>query len=144
MIDETAKIDVQEEDDFKRQVIDRRMGVDRRQKSAQDSGYTGPDRRKADDERRCGFERRRGAGIRREEDRRSAEEGEMTQGQFEFIKAVEAYKKVNNKLFPTWTEVLEVIEQLGYRKCEPREVNLPNVPEPELWRPESETLRKAD
>ena len=124
------------EPDFTREVIDRRMGYDRRQKDAEATGYTGPERRSKSNERRTGLERRRGAGIRREEDRRSAEEGEMTQGQFEFIKAVEAYKRVNNKMFPTWTEVLEVIEQLGYRKCEPREIDLPNVPEPELWRPE--------
>jgi hypothetical protein len=62
----------------------------------------------------------------------------MTGEQFEFIRAVEAYKKVNHKLFPTWTEVLEVIMQLGYRKCEPREIDLPNVPEPGLWRPEAD------
>ncbi len=126
------------EEDFKREVIDRRLGHDRRRQSAEESGYTGPDRRKANDERRCGLERRRGAGIRRDEDRRSAEEGEMTEYQFEFIRAIEAYKKVNNKLFPTWTEVLEVMEQLGYRKCALREVNLPNVPEPELWTPDEE------
>lgn len=120
--------------DFKRDVVDRRMGVDRRQASREESGYTGPERRVAQD-RRSGLERRRGAGIRREEDRRSAEEGEMTQEQFEFIKAVECYKRVNNKLFPTWTEVLEVVQQLGYRKVEPREVDLPNVPEPDLWLP---------
>ena len=124
-----------DEEDFKREVVDRRMGLDRRQMSSDESGYKGPERRtaSADADRRTGLERRRGAGIRREEDRRSAEEGEMTQHQFEFIRAVEAYKKVNNKLFPTWTEVLEVVEQLGYRKCELREVDLPNVPEPELW-----------
>ncbi|MEM7806604.1 MAG: hypothetical protein AAF561_00665 [Planctomycetota bacterium] len=137
MSDNNASADYQEED-FEREVVDRRLGHDRRRQSAEESGYTGPDRRVAKDERRSGLERRRGAGIRREEDRRSAEEGEMTEHQFEFIRAIEAYKKVNNKLFPTWTEVLEVMEQLGYRKCELREVELPNVPEPELWRPESD------
>ena len=123
--------------DFLRNVVDRRVGLDRRQASAEEAGYTGPERR-AKSDRRCGLERRRGAGIRREEDRRSAEEGEMTAEQFEFIRAVEAYKRVNKKLFPTWTEVLEVMQQLGYRKCEPREVDLPNVPEPTLWRPEED------
>ena len=116
---------------FQRDVVDRRMGLDRRQSSREESGYAGPERRTL--ERRDTLERRRGAGIRRDEDRRSAEEGEMTDHQFEFIKAVEVYKRVNNKLFPTWTEVLEVVEQLGYRKCEPREVELENVPEPALW-----------
>ena len=130
--------------DANRNVVDRRLGLDRRQMSAEEAGYDGPDRRKKDvAERRTGLERRRGAGIRREEDRRSAEEGEMTEHQFEFIRAVEAYKKVNQKLFPTWTEVLEVVEQLGYRKCELRTVKLANVPEPELWTPEAEPVRKA-
>jgi hypothetical protein len=61
----------------------------------------------------------------------------MTPEQFEFIRAVETYKRVNHKLFPTWTEVLEVMLQLGYRKVEPRDIDLPNVPEPTLYRPDS-------
>ena len=77
-------------------------------------------------DRRSGLERRRGAGIRREEPRRAAEEGEMTDEQLQFVLAVEAYKKVNKKLFPTWTEVLEVIQQLGYRRVAEPTVNLPD------------------
>ena len=127
---------------FKRDVVERRAGVERRQMSREESGYDGPERRVAVD-RRSGLERRRGAGIRREEERRSAEEGEMTQEQFEFIKAIECYKKVNQKLFPTWTEVLEVMQQLGYRKVEAREVDLPNVPEPDLWLPADKPELKA-
>ena len=114
----------------KRDVVDRRAGLERRQQSAAESGYAGPDTRSGD--RRTGLERRRGAGIRREEDRRQAEEGEMTTEQFEFVMAIETYKKVNRKLFPTWTEVLEVIEQLGYRKVENRSMKLENVPEAPL------------
>jgi hypothetical protein len=122
---------------FKRDVVDRRTGLDRRRATAQEAGYTGPERRAEEPDRRSGLERRRGAGIRREEERRSAEEGEMTPEQFEFIRAVETYKRVNHKLFPTWTEVLEVMLQLGYRKVEPRDIDLPNVPEPTLYRPDS-------
>ena len=40
----------------------------------------------------------------------------MTDEQFEFIMAIDRYKRVNNRPFPTWTEVLEVIKALGYRK----------------------------
>ena len=58
----------------------------------------------------------------------------MTPEQFEFIMAIETYKKVNKRLFPTWTEVLEVIQQLGYRKVEARTIRLENVPEPERVR----------
>lgn len=117
-------------DEPTRSVVDRRLGLDRRQKSTAESGYTGPERRATD--RRTGLERRRGAGIRRADDRKSAEEGEMTAEQFEFVMAIETYKKVNKKMFPTWTEVLEVIQQLGYRKVEARSINLENVPEPSL------------
>ncbi len=56
----------------------------------------------------------------------------MTVEQFEFVKAIETYKKVNKRLYPTWTEVLEVMYQLGYRKVYARDMQLDNVPEPDL------------
>jgi len=111
-----------------RDVVDRRTGLDRRQNVT--ANYGGVERRAGD--RRTGLERRRGAGIRRDEERRSAEEGEMSAEQFEFVQAIETYKKVNKKLFPTWTEVLEVINQLGYRKIEQRTLKLDSVPEAPL------------
>jgi hypothetical protein len=46
--------------------------------------------------------------------------------------AIETYKKVNHRLYPTWTEILEIVNQLGYRKVEHRDIQLENVPEPEL------------
>ena len=72
-------------------------------------------------ERRSGLERRRGPGRRRSDDRRSAEEGEMTEEQFAFIMAINEYKQVNSRPFPTWTEVLDVIQALGYRKVAERQ-----------------------
>lgn len=75
----------------------------------------GSDRRGVVD-RRSGLDRRRGPGRRRSDTRRSAEEGEMTEEQFEFIMAINEYKKVNKRPFPTWTEVLDVIKALGYRR----------------------------
>lgn len=108
----------------------RRSGEERRKVVNGPSDYDGPDRRASGD---SGLERRRGPGLRRDDDRRSAEEGEMTAEQFEFIKAVETYKKVNKKMYPTWTEILEIFGQLGYRKVLAREVTLTNVPEPELY-----------
>ena len=56
----------------------------------------------------------------------------MTTEQFEFCLAIETYKKVNKKMFPTWTEVLEVITHLGYRKVMTRDIHLESCPEPEL------------
>jgi len=123
-----------ESSDRRETVVDRRTGMDRRQKTREESGYTGPERRAANNDRRTGLERRRGPGRRRSDDRRSAEEGEMSAEQFEFIMAIETYKKVNKRMFPTWTEVLEVILQLGYRKVERRNINLEDVPEPTIVR----------
>ncbi len=95
-------------DDRRDSVVDRRMGLDRRAQ-------------------RTGLERLRGPGRRRTDFAKSAEEGEMTSEQFLFLMAIDAYKRVNNKSFPTWTEVLEVVRKLGYRKTQPSELNLPNA-----------------
>ena len=77
---------------------------------------TGTDRRKSVLDRRLGLDRRRGPGRRRSDSRRKAEEGEMTEEQFEFIMAINEYKRVNRRPFPSWTEVLDIITALGYRK----------------------------
>jgi hypothetical protein len=119
--------------DRRKSAVDRRTGLERRQVSAEQSGYDGPERRSGTERRvPTGLERRRGPGRRLSDDRKSAEEGEMTAAQFEFVMAIQMYKKVNKRLYPTWTEVMEVIHQLGYRKVEHRDIKLENCPEPEL------------
>src|SRR5690242_732844 len=81
--------------DRRQNVVDRRMGVDRRVKSREESGYDGPERRAGVERRTAtGLERRRGPGRRRSDVRKAAEEGEMTAEQFEFVMAIETYKKV--------------------------------------------------
>lgn len=90
-------------------VVDRRLGLDRRS-SAQNPP--------------SGLERRRGPGRRLSDFTRAAEEGEMNREQFLFLMAIDAFKKANNKMFPSWTDVLEVIRLLGYRKTMPSELNL--------------------
>jgi hypothetical protein len=89
--------------DRRETVVDRRDGVVRREESAATST----------------FDRRRGPGRRRTDYRRDAEEGHMNEEQLEFIKAVDEYKRVNSRPFPTWTEVLDVMLFLGYRKVAP-------------------------
>ena len=87
--------------------------------SGDEVGYRGPERRQNVVDTRAhgtGLERRRGVGRRRDDFSKSAEEGEMTPEQFLFIKAIDAYKRMNGRPFPTWTEVLEVVRKLGYRK----------------------------
>jgi hypothetical protein len=124
--------------DRRQSVVDRRSGADRRQVSAEQSGYAGPQRRVSERRAGTGLERRRGPGRRRSDDRKAAEEGEMTGEQFEFVMAIETYKKVNKRMYPTWTEVLEVIRQLGYRKVTHRDIHLENCPEPELVKPKTD------
>ncbi len=91
--------------------------------------YTGRERRQDDRrgdrrgnvvERRTGMDRRRGPGRRRGEVRRAAEEGEITGELLEFIMAIDEYKKTNDRPFPSWSEVFEIIQYLGYRKVAPR------------------------
>jgi len=69
-----------------------------------------------------GAERGRGPGRRLSDFSRAAEEGELTDEQFLFLKAVEAFKLSNNKTYPSWTDVLEVVRLLGYRKTAPSEL----------------------
>lgn len=88
-------------------VVDRRTGIDRRQ-----IGHS------------TNLERRRGPGRRRTDFTRTAEEGEMNREQFLFLMAIDAFKQVNGKTFPSWTDVLEVIRKLGYRKTMPSELSL--------------------
>ncbi len=81
------------------------------------------ERRKSVVDRRLGLNRSRGPGHRRSEERRAAEEGEMNDEQFDFLMAIDRYKKENQRPFPTWTEVLEIIRALGYRKvAEPQDL----------------------
>ena len=94
-------------------VIDRRLGVDRRMIGAGEGA--------------TGLERRRSAGRRLSDFTRAAEEGEMTREQFLFLMAIDAFKKSNDRQFPTWTDVLEVIRLLGYRKTMPSELRLSNA-----------------
>lgn len=101
---ETATATDEQREDTRRSVVDRRSGADRR-------GAGGAEL--------SAFDRRRGPGRRRTDYRRDAEEGHMNEEQLEFIKAVDEYKRVNSRPFPTWTEVLDLILYLGYRKVAP-------------------------
>jgi hypothetical protein len=101
----------------------RRNRTDRRQQDAADRSdpnfverRAGEDRRHSVVDRRLGLDRRRGPGRRRSDDRKAAEEGQMSDEQFDFLMAIDEYKRANARPFPTWTEVLEVIKALGYRK----------------------------
>jgi len=58
----------------------------------------------------------RSQGVRVAPERKQAESGEMSDDQYEFMMAMAAYKEDNHRNYPTWTEALEVLKSLGYRK----------------------------
>jgi hypothetical protein len=64
-------------------------------------------------ERRSGKDRR--AERRRQIDPTTCER-EYTNEEIEFMKSMDQYKRENRRPFPTWSEVLEVLRALGYRK----------------------------
>lgn len=96
-------------------VVDRRRS-DRR---------SGEDRRKRQEpvavERRSGQDRRKGE-RRRLIDPTTCER-DYTPEEIEFMNAMDRYRREANRPFPTWSEVLEVLKCLGYRKvAEPTEL----------------------
>ena len=97
---------------------ERRAGEDRRKGGP--SNYCGPERRSGRDRRNAPERRLGGIAGRREEDRKAFEErienGELTLEEVEFIRAIDRYKRKYSRPFPTWSEVLLVIKQLGYTK----------------------------
>ena len=56
-------------------------------------------------------------------------ERDYTDEETAFMKAMERYKRENRRPFPTWSEVLEVLRSLGYRKVA-EETDLPGVKRP--------------
>ena len=99
----------------------------------------GQNRRKSVVDRRLGLDRRRGPGRRLTDERKFAEQGQMSDEQFEFLLAIDEYKRKNTRPFPTWTEVLEVIKAMGYRKvAEPQSLK-PFVKDPEPDKVPSQT-----
>jgi len=103
------------------------------------------DRRDSDD-RRSGEERRHDeitvASERRTGERRSVRrrrhidpttcERDYTSEEIRFMHALDAYKRASGRMFPTCSEILEVIRELGYRRLEDEadpqdDVNTPGV-----------------
>src|SRR5215211_4051674 len=66
-------------------------------------------------DRRAGKDRRDQGERRRQIDPTTCER-DYTDEEIEFMKAMDQYKRENRRPFPTWSEVLEVLQALGYRK----------------------------
>ncbi len=119
---QTLEETVQEE----RHATGRRQGADRR--TGKPANFGGPERRKHD--RRVMTDRRSGADRRSTADRRytlrrkadqeafqkRVEEGDLTLEEIEFVRAVDRYKRKFNRPFPTWSEILAIVKELGYAK----------------------------
>lgn len=41
---------------------------------------------------------------------------DYSEAELEFMRAMQAYKQSSGRAFPTWSEALQVLEGLGYRK----------------------------
>jgi hypothetical protein len=83
---------------------DRRAGHDRRKKTIPVAV-----------ERRSGKDRRQQGERRRQIDPTTCER-DYSDEELAFMKAMDQYKRDNRRPFPTWSEVLEVLRALGYRK----------------------------
>jgi hypothetical protein len=96
-----------------RRASGRRSGNDRRRTpgtQAAPAAHAGSERRQT--ERRTKVERRRQIDP-------TTCERDYTEEQVEFMKAMDLYKRRSGRQFPTWSEVLEVLQNLGYRKVAP-------------------------
>src|SRR5262245_4368030 len=70
-------------------------------------------------------EKRRTSERRRQIDPTTCER-DYTDEEIAFMKAMDQYKRDNRRPFPTWSEVLEVLLALGYRKVA-AETSLPGL-----------------
>jgi hypothetical protein len=93
---------------------DQVVTIDQRKKAER----RGEDRRKANAaiavERRQG-ERREKVNRRRQIDPTTCER-DYSDAEVEFMQALDEYKRKNGRMFPTCSEILEVIRGLGYEK----------------------------
>ncbi len=93
-----------QENAFSDVLITDRRGTDRRHRSIPVAS-----------ERRSGKDRRDQGERRRQIDPTTCER-DYNDDEIAFMKAMDQYKRENRRPFPTWSEVLEVLRALGYRK----------------------------
>ena len=63
----------------------------------------------------CCPDRRAASGRRRFVDPTTCER-DYSAAELEFMQAMQEYKQTSGRKFPTWSEVLEVLQGIGYRK----------------------------
>lgn len=105
-------------------LVTERRGSTRRRTSKPDSkpfAPARPDNFEADSAASANMASRREILDRRRQDRRrqidpTTCERDYSDGEIEFMRAMDDYKRKSGRPFPTWSEVLEVLMSLGYRK----------------------------
>ena len=84
------------------------------------NGRRSRDRRDAMQETQISEDRRLGERRVKVERRRQIDpttcERDYTDDEIEFMKAMDDYKRKSGRMFPTWSEVLEVVRGLGYHR----------------------------
>ena len=74
------------------------------------------DQIKADDVARRAANAAHASGRRRFVDPATCDR-EYSEAEVEFLGTIQEYKRSSGRLFPTWSEVLEVVRSLGYEKA---------------------------
>lgn len=100
---------------------ERAVKLDRRKKGDRRTGERRQNDQPVASERRK-LERRTKVARRRQIDPTTCER-DYTDEEIEFMRALEQYKRLSGRMFPTCSEVLEVIRGLGYEK---RTVSVPD------------------
>lgn len=93
---------------------DQEVTLDRRRKERRGAGAP------AAAEQPTSLERRKKVNRRRQIDPTTCER-DYSQEEIEFMNALDDYKRTSGRMFPTCSEVLEVVRSLGYVKLSPGE-----------------------
>ena len=72
-------------------------------------------------------------------------EREYSEQEIEFMRAMDEYKRASGRMFPTCSEILEVLTKLGYRQIEdPTTIYDPNADAKDQEKPDSEFSDEAE
>lgn len=100
----STQLEIQNATAENRRGDDRRDRTERR--ATDPTTYTGEERRVSS---------RRKVERRRQIDPTTCER-DYTDEEIEFMRAMDEYKRKSGRMFPTWSEVLEVVRGMGYKR----------------------------
>ena len=67
-------------------------------------------------------------------------ERDYTDDEIQFMHALDAYKRSSGRMFPTCSEILEVVRGLGYEKVDPSELEIVDVEADDTNSADADTL----